>query len=416
MTKTVHCSQRTGTVSVPASKSIAHRELICAALCDGEATLEIKGASVDIFATIDCLNALGANITTVGDVFKISPITCQSGETAHLYCKESGSTLRFLMPLAAALGKTAVFHTEGLLASRPHSELINELTKHGVSVTSNGNEITVSGRLSSGEYEISGSVSSQFISGLLMALPILDGESRLTVTGVLQSASYVTLTENALKKHEIKFTKNNKTFVINGNQRYCTRSHCAVEKDWSGAAFFVCMGALSEKGITLTGMDLNSEQGDRKVIEAVKQFGAVVTENNDGLTVRKGTLSSAELDASDIPDLIPALSIVAACAHGKTVVKNAERLRFKESDRLKTTAELINALGGKAIETADGLIIEGVENSSGGKITTADHRIAMASAVASLNSHGEIIIDGAQCVEKSYRDFWEDFEGLEIAR
>ena len=413
MKRTIIPGARTGRVHIPASKSQAHRLLICAALGEEKTEVVCDGISADIAATAKCLRALGAAVEETEAGFLVSPIKKVPEGRCELYCGESGSTLRFLLPVVGALGAQAAFHREGRLPQRPLAPLDGVLTAHGMTLFEDGDLLLCSGQLQAGNYEIAGNVSSQYISGLLMALPRLTGESRLTVTGTLESAAYVAMTEDALRLSDVEFSKNGASYAIPGGQRFRLPARTAVEGDWSNAAFFLCMGALSKEGIRVEGLNLKSSQGDRGVLDVLRAFGAEVSEEENAVTVRRGTLRGVTIDASPIPDLIPVLSVVASVAAGETRVENAYRLRLKESDRLQSTANLLRALGGRVEEKEDGLTISGVPALHGGSAETQnDHRLAMSAAVAACAAMGEVTVDNDACVAKSYPRFWEDYGSL----
>lgn len=413
MKRMIFPGARTGRVHIPASKSQAHRLLICAAL--GEETCEIvcDGVSADIAATAKCLNALGAKVERTETGFLVSPIQKVPEGCCELLCGESGSTLRFLLPVVGALGAQAAFHREGRLPQRPLAPLDGVLTAHGMTLSEEGDLLLCSGQLQAGNYEIAGNVSSQYISGLLMALPRLTGESTLTVIGTLESAAYIAMTEDALRLSGVEISKNGAAYAIPGGQRFRLPLRTAVEGDWSNAAFFLCMGALSKGGVRVEELNLKSSQGDRGVLDVLRAFGAEVGEGGDTVTVRRGTLRGVTIDASPIPDLIPVLSVVASVAAGETRVENASRLRLKESDRLQSTANLLRALGGRVEEKEDGLVITGVPALHGGAVETQnDHRLAMSAAVAACAATGGVTVDNDACVAKSYPRFWEDYGSL----
>ena len=413
MKRTIPPGARTGRVRIPASKSQAHRLLICAALGEEKTEVVCDGISADIAATAKCLRALGAAVEETEAGFLVSPIKKVPEGRCELYCGESGSTLRFLLPIVGALGVQAVFHREGRLPQRPLAPLDSVLTAHGMTLSEDGDLLLCSGQLQAGNYEIAGNVSSQYISGLLMALPRLAGESRLAVTGTLESAAYVAMTEDALRLSGVKFSKNGASYAIPGGQRFRLPARTAVEGDWSNAAFFLCMGALAKEGVRVEGLNLESSQGDRGVLDVLRAFGAAVSEEESAVTVRRGTLRGVTVDASPIPDLIPVLSVVASVAAGETRVENAYRLRLKESDRLQSTANLLRALGGRVEEKEDGLVITGVPMLHGGETQTQnDHRLAMSAAVAACAAMGEVTVDNDACVAKSYPHFWEDYGSL----
>ena len=413
MKRTIIPGARTGCVRIPASKSQVHRLLICAALGEEKTEVVCDGISADIAATAKCLSALGAKIEEMETGFLVSPIKKVPEGRCELYCGESGSTLRFLLPVVGALGVQAAFHREGRLPQRPLAPLDGVLTAHGMTLSEDGDLLLCSGQLQAGNYEIAGNVSSQYISGLLMALPRLAGESRLAVTGTLESAAYVAMTEDALRLSSVEFSKNGASYAIPGRQRFRLPARTAVEGDWSNAAFFLCMGALAKEGVRVEGLNLKSSQGDRGVLDVLRAFGAAVSEEENAVTVRRGTLRGVTVDASPIPDLIPVLSVVASVAAGETRVENAYRLRLKESDRLQSTANLLRALGGEIQEKEDGLIITGVPALRGGETQTQnDHRLAMSAAVAACAATGEVTVDNDACVAKSYPRFWEDYGSL----
>ncbi len=414
MNVTVAPGPRRGRVTPPASKSQAHRLLICAALGEGETLLRCDGISRDIAATAACLRGLGAEIAEEDGALRVRPGAAGTGDGV-LPCGESGSTLRFLLPLAGALGRSAVFLMEGQLPRRPLSPLWELLCGGGMELTREGNKLSCRGRLRPGDYRIPGSVSSQFVSGLLMALPLLPGDSTLEVTGAVESADYIAMTEEALLLAGIRLEKEGCRWRIPGSQRPALPPELTVERDWSAAAFFLCAGALSPAGITVAGMDPASRQGDRRIAELLRAFGAEVLEGPEGLAVRRSALRGLEIDASQIPDLVPALSVVAAAAEGETRIVNARRLRLKESDRLETTAAMLSALGADIRQTEDGLRIRGRTRLRGGTAEAAgDHRIAMSAAVAAGACASPVTVLGAECAEKSYPRFWADLEALEV--
>lgn len=412
MKRVIAHGARTGCVRIPASKSQAHRLLICAALGTGETEIVCDGISADIAATARCLSALGAHITETAAGFRVRPIERVPDGQCDLFCGESGSTLRFLLPLVGALGAQAVFHREGRLSKRPLAPLDDVLRAHGMEITEDGEQLFCSGQLTAGAYEIAGNVSSQYLSGLLMALPMLAKESTLTVIGTLESAAYVAMTEDALALANIRIEKKDGSWRIFPFQRCALPERLEVEGDWSNAAFFLSMGALSNGGVTVEGFSLTSSQGDRAVLDVLRRFGAEVTVGECGVSVRRGRLRGVTIDASPIPDLIPVLSVVAATAEGETRIINASRLRLKESDRLASTAQLLRALGGKVEELPDGLVIHGGTLYGGEVRTQNDHRLAMSAAVAACACSGDITADNGDCVAKSYPRFWEDFAQL----
>jgi len=412
MIKTIPPTQLHGSIRAKASKSCAHRLLICAALGENEVTIRCEGMNRDIEATIACLNAMGADISTQGSVIRVRPIGNRPAGECTLPCGESGSTLRFLLPVVGALGLCGVFHMEGRLGERPLAPLDAELTRHGMVLSKEGSVLRCSGQLQPGDYILPGNVSSQYISGLLMALPLLGRESRLEITGAIESAAYIALTENALAQSAVPLQKDGAVYTIRPS-RFALPPETTVEGDWSNAAFWLCAGALLDEGLTVTGLDLSSAQGDREVLSVLRRFGALVEAGEDSIFVRRGELRGISFSAAAIPDLVPVLSVVACAAKGESRITDASRLRIKESDRLAAVHDLLSRLGAEVEELADGLVIHGGKPLTGGSVSAwGDHRIAMSAAVAALLCQEDVYIDGAQNVSKSYPDFWCDYDTL----
>lgn len=378
-----------GQLAAIPSKSQAHRLLICAALADGPTQLICPQTSRDMDATADCLNALGASITRNQTGYHILPIHTLP-ENADLPCQESGSTLRFLLPLAGALGVQARFRMEGRLPQRPLSPLWEEMERMGCQLSRpKPDTILCQGQLRPGTYRIPGSISSQYITGLLFALPLLDGGSHLEVTGVLESRPYVDLTRQALALFGIHAAVG----PISGRQMPHTPGTVAVEGDWSNAAFFLAAQALGSQ-VQVTGLSPHSLQGDRAVAELLPKLR-----------------SPCSISARDIPDLVPILAVFAAFQQG-AVFTDIQRLRMKESDRVASTTALIRSLGGQAHSTSDTLTIGGGGLRGGCVDAMNDHRIAMAAAIAATCCREPVAILGAQCVQKSYPGFWEEYARL----
>lgn len=413
MNKTILPGARTGEVHIPASKSQAHRMLLCAAMGENEVTLRCRGLSKDILATVACLKALGASVDAEGEVLHLRPVSAPPPGLCLLPCGESGSTLRFLLPLVGALGASAVFEREGRLPERPIEPLGRELCRNGMNIRSDGARLSCSGQLRPGAFSLPGNISSQYISALLMTLPLLEGESTLHIEGALESAAYVAMTEEVLRLGGVRTEKTGAGYRIPGGQRCRFAPELSVEGDYSNAAFFLCAGALSERGIRVTGLDPQSRQGDRAIVPLLEEMGAQVASDGSSVTVKRDALHGITIDASPIPDLIPVLSVVAAAASGETRVIHAQRLRLKESDRLHSTTQMLRALGAEAEELPDGLVIRGGRTLAGGTVDACgDHRIAMSAAVAGGICRGAVTICGSECVQKSYPDFWTDFQQL----
>lgn len=413
MNKTILPGARTGEVHIPASKSQAHRMLLCAAMGEKEVTLRCRGLSKDILATVACLKALGASVDAEGEVLHLRPVSAPPPGLCPLPCGESGSTLRFLLPLVGVLGASAVFEREGRLPERPIEPLRRELCRNGMDIRGDGARLYCSGQLRPGAFSLPGNISSQYISALLMTLPLLEGESTLHIEGALESAAYVAMTEEVLRLGGVQAEKTGAGYRIPGGQHCRFAPELSVEGDYSNAAFFLCAGALSERGIRVTGLDPQSRQGDRAIVPLLEEMGAQVASDGSSVTVKRAALHGITIDASPIPDLIPVLSVVAAAASGETRVIHAQRLRLKESDRLHSTTQMLRALGAEAEELPDGLVIRGGRTLAGGTVDACgDHRIAMSAAVAGGICRGAVTICGSECVQKSYPDFWTDFQQL----
>jgi len=415
----IYPSEINGIITAVESKSDAHRALICAALSEGLTKIALRSSNADMDATAECLTALGARVERTEDGFEVQGKLTGGGA---LNCGESGSTLRFLLPIAAVLGKETSFVGSGKLPLRPMRPLTEELRNHGANVTSDFLPITLSKAVSGGIYEIPGNISSQFISGLLMALPLAkktDTECEIRLTSKLESSMYVDMTLNTLSQFgvrwkEIEALDNNGIFggyrLENGC--FATNGAYAVESDWSGAAFFFVLGALGGD-VLIKGLREDSLQPDKAIMEIVASAGGRITRSEDGIRVQKGEIKPFDLDVSQFPDLFPVLAVLACGAKGKSLLKNAGRLRIKESDRIKSTAALINTLGGRAVEGDDYLEIYGTGELIGGKADgSGDHRIVMSAAVASSICHNPVEITGAEAVSKSYPSFFEVFENL----
>ena len=345
---TIHPGKLSGTVNVIPSKSQAHRYLICAAFADHPTQLVCPETNRDIEATVDCLNALGAKITRTDSGYVILPISAPP-KAGVLNCCESGSTLRFMLPIVGALGVDATFLMEGRLPTRPLSPLWEEMERMGCTLTRpTANTIRCQGKLKQGKYTIDGGVSSQYITGLLFALSLI-GDSDLQITGKVESRPYIEMTQKAM--------------AMFGAPHYHSPGVITVEGDWSNGAFWLAAKILGSE-LSVMQLDENSPQGDRKVAELLPKLQEFTT-----------------IDGSDIPDLVPILSVVASANKGAQF-KNIQRLRLKESDRVVSTIAMIEALGGKAEATDDTLTIHGTGLAGGNVNACNDHRIAMSAAIA----------------------------------
>ncbi len=405
-------SALSGTVLVPSSKSMSHRMVIGAALAGGESFIKNLSMSEDISATLRAMKRLGAAAAMEGDIARITGIQREAKENNLLDCGESGSTLRFLIPVALALtgGKVVSFIGHGRLMKRPLTPYFDLFDQKDIFWNLEGNLLTVSGKLTPGTYPLSGKVSSQFITGLLFALPLLpvrDGktESEIVITDTLESKSYIDMTISALHSFGIQITNENYTrFVIPAGQKYHPAA-VSVEGDYSQAAFFLAYNTIAKmqgenKKIALSGLSPDSIQGDKAAAKILAEY-----ESKKKLTI----------NVSDIPDLVPALAAAAAFRDGaRTEFCGASRLRLKESDRIQTTCRMVNALGAETEEWEDGFAVTGHKVLPGGGIIdcACDHRIAMSAAVAAVRCENSVTLLGSECVSKSYPAFWDVFKTL----
>ena len=390
-----------GTVTPPPSKSQAHRLIIAAALSDGFCKLSNVDLSEDIQATLRCMRTLDADASADGTIIRGADLVDGHEEPAPevMDCGESGSTLRFLIPVALAIKGGGKFTGHGRLMERPQEPYFALFREKGIFYEQKDGVLTVEGKLTAGVYTLPGNVSSQFITGLLYALPLLEGDSRIELTTDLESRGYVDMTLDALKRFGVKAEYDGKrTFHVPGNQYY-QHQNLAIEADWSNAAFWYGAKFLGCP-VEIGGLDQASVQGDRAIAGFYEQMGGA------------GRL---ELDVSQCPDLVPPLAAMAALRAGETTaIVNAGRLRIKESDRLATVTEVLNALGAQVEEHEDHLVIRGREKLAGGVTVSGhnDHRIAMMAAIAAIRCEKPVTITGAECVKKSYPRFWEDYEAL----
>jgi 3-phosphoshikimate 1-carboxyvinyltransferase len=404
-----------GVVRAIPSKSQAHRALICAALADKQTRVECEGGSEDIAATAACLSALGAGIESEPGAYVVHPLKREEiGGNVTLPCGESGSTFRFMLPIVGALGRKASFILKGRLPQRPLSPLYEELVRHGAGLSPQGVvPFNAGGRLRPGSYSLDAGVSSQFISGLLFALPLLDGDSELRLTGQVESFPYIELTLAMLEIFGIQTEFKGGVFFIPGGQTYRSPGVLRVEGDWSNASFWLGAGAIGSGSVTCGGLNLWSRQGDRAIMDILVKFGTRVEGNGCAVTIAGGKLRGMEIDCRDIPDLVPILAVIAAAAEGTTVIRNAGRLRTKESDRLAAVSAVLSALGADASETEDGLVIHGDAALTGGEVSSCgDNRIAMSAAIAAMMCAQPVVIHGAEAVNKSYPGFFDDLRLL----
>lgn len=390
MNVTIYPGKLRGTLEINPSKSQAHRLMILAAFGDKPTRLLCGQSNRDMDATADCLRALGAGIERGAGYFLVTPVVQIPGE-ATLCCRDSGSTLRFLLPVAAALGVDARFRMEGRLPARPLSPLWEEMERMGCRLERPEERVLrCTGKLKAGTFTLDGGVSSQFLTGLMLAAPLMEGETRIRILGKLQSRPYVDMTCQALSLFGIPC----RDFTLQGGEKPRSPGELTVEGDWSTAAFFLAANALGSS-VTLTGLLPDSAQGDRAAAELLPALGQ-----------GRQTISLA-----DIPDLAPALAVTAACCHG-AVFTDIQRLRLKESDRVASILRMLIALGGRAEAGEDTMTVEATGLTGGTVDPGNDHRIAMAAAIAATACREPVTVTGAECAEKSYPRFFEEYRRL----
>ena len=401
-----------GAVMPPPSKSQAHRLLICAALATEPCTIVCSALNDDIVATMNCLNALGADIKYSDGVFTVLPVKLQKGAT--LNCGESGSTLRFLLSVAAALGADATFLGAGKLPQRPNGALCDALALHGIEFEKQTPDaelpLTCRGSLAAGNYRLPGNISSQYLTGLLFALPLLEQESTIEITDGLTSASYVDMTIDAVRRAGITISNKGNIYEIKGRQQYHLPQRTVVEGDWSAAAFWLVAGVIGKHPITVQGINYDSLQGDRCIVDHLRKMGAFIEIADNRVVAFPSQLFGTDLDCMDTPDLVPILAVAAAAASGSTEFYNVGRLRYKESDRLAAMQKTLAAFGIASSVGEDTFTVYGGTPVAKSAVDSfGDHRIAMSAAILSTIADGETTILGAECVAKSYPSFYDYF-------
>ena len=405
-----------GRVKIPPSKSYAHRAIIAAFLSGGKCALNNIAMSDDIRATLNCIKALGGSFSQSAD--KTTLIVEKNGNPLNpplLECNESGSTLRFFIPIALCFAENIEFLGKGRLMERPLIPYFEIFDKVGIKYNQNGSHLSVNGKLRAGDFSIDASLSSQFVTGLLFALPLLDGDSRILIQGELSSKGYIDITLDVLRTFGIEIENQDyKLFIIKGNQKYKPTDY-TVEGDFSQAAFFLTAGALGGS-IICEGLNPKSLQGDKKIFDIIEKIGARLEETEAGCyrAVQTEEMHAVTIDADEIPDLVPILAVLLSFCKGESRTVNASRLRIKESDRLAAITTELKVLGAAIEEGTDFLVINGIQSLKGAQVSSHnDHRIVMAAAIAACRSHGDVTITKAlDAVKKSYPDFFEDYAKL----
>jgi 3-phosphoshikimate 1-carboxyvinyltransferase len=407
----VKASTISGTVRAPASKSAMQRYIAGALFADGITTISSASLCDDTLAAISIAEILGAKVEIAGGSIEIKGGYNPAGN--RIFCGESGLSARMFTPVAALHNQPVILDGKGSILRRPFDMVEEPLRSLGADVKSTNGflPLTIRGPLTGGEVTADGSVSSQFITGLLMALPNAGKDSRITVKNLV-SRPYIDLTMNILQKFGIEIVNNAySVFDVKGKQKFRPASFVA-EGDWSGAAFLLIMGAIAGE-VTVTGLDMSSTQADRSVTDALSLSGMMVNHAGNSISVRGGSLKPFEFNISDCPDLAPPLTVLALACNGKSILKGAERLVAKESNRGVTLEETMSSIGGKVKFTGETIEIEGGNVLRGGVVKSHnDHRIAMALACAGLLSENTVTIEGMDCINKSYPGFTDDFMQL----
>ena len=415
----VRRSRLKGSIKAPASKSYTHRAIICASLAEGNSKIINFLDCDDTWETVDALRKFGVSIDEADGALKVSSSSLNAPKEP-IKLMASGSTYRFIIPLAALAEGKMEIQAEGRLAERPNEPLLDALRQMGVDIKSEGNSIIINGKgeIEGGRGEIPGNISSQFISGLLFIAPLSERGIEMKLTTELESMPYVKMTISVMDKFgvEVKHSDDFEKIMVKGNQNYRPITY-EVEGDYSSAAFLLAAGAINGD-VEVTEMNLESLQGDKRMVEILKGMGAEIEINNNSIKAKKSNLKGIDIDVKDIPDLVPILSVLGCFAEGETRILNAGRLREKESDRLAAMAAELGKMGADIKgEEGDDLIVQGSKLSGARIDPHNDHRIAMACAVAGLNASGETVIENSDCVKKSYPEFFKDLTkvGADIA-
>lgn len=406
--------QLSGTVEIPPSKSMAHRAIICASLASKISRIDHIEYSQDVLATIHAMEALGTKIEKHEDYVIIDGSTTYTNQEVLIDCKESGSTLRFMIPISIVCQAKVKFIGEGNLGKRPLNVFYDIFDRQEIDYHYHQDvlDLSIEGKLKADVFHIPGNISSQFISGLLFALPLLKKDSKIILTSPLESKGYIDLTLQMLEYYGIHIENHDyQIFDIQGGQTYQSKDYY-VEADYSQAAFYLVAGALNND-VVLKGLNLNSLQADKEVLEILARMNASIIQTDEGLSIKASALQATDIDGSQCPDVIPILSLACVFANGTSTIYNASRLRIKECDRLKAICQELNRLGANIIEKEDGLVITGLTSLHGSSVSSwNDHRIAMTLAIASTKLKEALIVDNKDCVKKSYPSFWQDFVKL----
>lgn len=408
---TLKSPQFSGTTDAISSKSQAHRALICAYLANGKSQIFCPYLNADIKATAECLKNMGAKITYENGTFEITPPDCEY-DYAEIDCGESGSTLRFLIPIAAIKGKKTVFKMHGRLSERPILPIICQLENCGVKFSGTNPLICESKLPKYCDFEIAANASSQFASGLLFAIGAYGGTLKLV--GDVKSKPYIDMTTAMLNRFNAQITKCENTY-ISPKKQSLSPNNISIEGDWSNAAFFLAMGVIGKNPIDIKGLCVDSKQGDKAILDILSDMGGKFSANGNCITAHPSSLKAIDIDAADIPDLVPILAVCATQSLGTTKIHGVSRLRLKESDRIESVCDMIKNLGGDiALINDDCMAITGAKLQGGVVDSHNDHRIAMSAAVASCVCQGDVTVKNAYATDKSYPKFWEKIKELTL--
>jgi len=409
---TLFPSSLNGEISSPPSKSLSHRSIICASLSNGKSTINNVVFSEDITATINALELLGVKFEKYDSSLTITGIKKIKAPTQDIDCNESGSTLRFLIPLFSLSNRKITFTGKKSLISRSQSIYQKIFKEDNNKLEIHNNKITVNGSVKARTYHLKGNISSQFFSGLMFALPLLDDDSTIYIDGLLESKSYIDLTIDTLETYGIKIVELENGYYIPGNQSYIAHNY-TIEGDYSQAAFHLVGGAISGL-VKVNDLNHNSKQGDIVIIDFLKQMHSKVIYMENGYITSSSHTKGTVIDLADCPDLGPIITLLACLSDGKSKIINISRLRLKESDRVKSTVSTLKSLGANIYSTKNEIIVDGIPTLKGGVTVDSynDHRIAMMISIAALRCEKEIILTNANAVSKSYPAFFEDYKSL----
>ncbi len=413
-TLTITPTKLKGTVNIPPSKSMAHRAIICASLASGKSRIDHIEYSDDIDATIKAMESLGTIIDRFDDYLIIDGSSTFTKKESYIDCKESGSTVRFMIPISIVKDNKVHLVGQGNLGKRPLHTFYEIFDRQGISYdyTQDVLDLHIDGTLKSDTFKIPGNISSQFITGLLFALPLVEGDSIIEITSSLESKGYIDLTLQMLETYGIEvINENYQRFIIKGNQQYLAKDYY-VEADFSQAAFYLVAGALGND-VVLKGLEMNSKQGDKEVVDILKRMNCTIEEVADGIKVSTSGLCSTLINASQCPDVIPVVSLACTQAKGHSSIIEGIRLRIKECDRIVASVSQLSKLNANMEETKEGMEIDGPTSLIGARVSSYDdHRIAMMLAIAATVTDGKVTIENPDCVSKSYPSFWQHYKEL----